>query len=250
VVILDRASRRTVPIEPQFQVARGYDVTDVLLRDGEALLYGPANALERVTSVRAKIRSGALRLNSAKTVEFPLQALDDDGDVVEDVRLEPETVAVSAVLRESVVSARLPIEVKVVGDWPDNVEVTDVLVTPRRLTVRGPQRAVEGLKALPVTLSAPTGSTLPASSTRLRRRLRVPLPRRVRAVGDNEVLVTVLLSRNAATPDAKAVAKESPDIVTPTPSRTAPPLATPQAEVTDDGELPPARRDNTSSEVP
>jgi YbbR domain-containing protein len=196
VVQLDRAAQRDASIEADLAPARGYRIEDVRLDTPSALLLGPSAALGRVARVRARLRSGPLRLNSARRVEVALEAVNADGEPVPDVRLEPPSVGVTGTLRQETVSRRVRVEVRVRADVGAGSVPSDLQVLPSRLRVSGPLLQVEKIESLPIVVDV---SGL-APGARLARRVRVPLPPGVRA---RDSLVFVQGRLRPAVPEAR-----------------------------------------------
>jgi YbbR domain-containing protein len=238
VVMLDRASEKSVAIAPELTVARGYEVQNVQLRRDQATVYGPSNVLENVAGVRVKVRSGALQLNAAKTANFPLEAVDEDGDTMPDVRVLPETIPVTATLREAIVTARVSVEVSL----PASLSDADVQVTPRRLMVRGSERILSRIKSLPVEPRIPAQNTVGT----FERRVRVPLPAGVRAVDGNTVRIRVSVAESATPTAQSTLTPTSTPVAERTPVELPLPDATPAATSSGSETLmpPPARREN------
>ena len=103
IVQLDRAETRSFPIQAQDFPSRGYRIENIQLENDSAVVSGLSNALEKVARVRARVRSGALKLNQRQRIAGPLEAIDAQGQIVPNVRVEAQSVGVSAVLREQII---------------------------------------------------------------------------------------------------------------------------------------------------
>ncbi|MDF2440565.1 MAG: hypothetical protein JWN98_1549, partial [Abditibacteriota bacterium] len=147
VAVLDRAASARLPVQPDLSVPRGYEVREVVPAVHDAVVFGPANVLERVASVQAPLRSGSLSLNTSKTVLVPLVAVDAQGEAIEELRIEPAKINISATLREQIVSRRVRVTPKLRGAAGSGVDISSVRVTPRFLLVRGPHRVIDRLQS-------------------------------------------------------------------------------------------------------
>ena len=148
------------------------------------------------------MRSGALKLNQHQRIDAPLEAIDAQGQIVPNVRVEGESVGVSAVLRERIIERRLPVRARASGAG----ELPALEIRPENLLVRGPQLQIEKTKTLFCEI-APAELENQSSVRR-----RVVLPARVVAVESAFVTLQVLAAPVAPT--------ETPSIA---------PLATPDA---------------------
>ena len=194
IVQLDRAESRSFPIQAQDVAARGYLIENMQLESKSAVVSGLSNALEKVVRVRARVRSGALQLNARKHIDAPLEAIDAQSQPVANVRVESETVGVSALLRERMVERRLPVRARSTGEN----ELPELTVQPQNILVRGPQLQIEKIATLFCEIA-------PAELKNKRSvRHRVTLPAQVVAVENAFVTLQVLAAPIAptATPEA------------------------------------------------
>ena len=189
IVQLDHAETRSFPIQAQDVTARGYLIENMQLESDSAIVSGLSNALEKVARVRARVRSGALSLNTRQRIAAPLEAIDAQGQVVPNAHVESPDVGVSAVLRERMVERRLPVRVRATGAG----DMPSLELRPENILVRGPQLQIEKTKSLFCEI-APAELE---NKTTLRRR--VSLPARVVAVESAWVTLQVLAAPVAPT---------------------------------------------------
>jgi YbbR domain-containing protein len=175
VVQLDQASQQERSIEAQIAPARGYLIDGVRLGAGSATIFGPSKALGRVRNVRAVIRSGPLALGVAKRIAAPLEAVDEEGDKVPEVVVEPPTVGAFATLRQEIIEKEVPLQARLVNAPPGDVLGAPEVI-PERLKLRGPLLELEKIGALRVPLDADLAQRQGAF---LQRRVAITLPPRV-----------------------------------------------------------------------
>ncbi len=190
IVQLDRAETRSFPIQAQDFSSRGYRIENMQLENQSAVVSGLSNALEKVVRVRARVRSGALKLNVRQRTAAPLEAIDAQGETVPNVRVESESVGVSAVLRERIIERRLPVSARLIGALQS--ETPEIQLRPSSLLVRGPELQIEKIQTLYCEVSLGELQT----QTTLRRR--VALPARVIAVNSAFVTLQVTCSVRCA----------------------------------------------------
>ncbi len=182
IVQLDHAETRSFPVQAQDFPSRGYLIENMQPESSSAIVSGLSNALEQVTRVRARVRSGALQLNVRKRIDAPLEAIDAQGEPVANVRVESETIGVSALLRERMIERRLPVRARSTGEN----ELPALTVQPQNILVRGPQLQIERTQTLFCEI-APAELENQGSVRR-----RVTLPARVVAVESAFVALQVL----------------------------------------------------------
>ncbi len=185
VVQLDRAAQQELAIEAEPVAARGYRIENVRLDRSVGTLFGPSKSLARVQSLRARVRSGPLKLNAAHRIEAPLEATDARGERVPEVVVEPSGVGAVAVLREEVLQKDVPLEARLVN-YAGQDALGSPQVLPDHLRLRGPRLLVEKIGSLRIQVDA---SRAQEQSGFLQRRVQIELPPRVRALEGAQVLV-------------------------------------------------------------
>ena len=97
-------------IQPQFlgESAQNYIIENVSMVPRQARVYGPVDSIARVASVRAGIETPDKLAGELSIKAAPLEAVDKKGRILDDVRISPEGVAVSALLREKAAPKKVP----------------------------------------------------------------------------------------------------------------------------------------------
>jgi YbbR domain-containing protein len=180
-VVLDIGSHRMMQVEPQFILPPQWQATSVVPSIPAVKVSGASQVLERIDVVTAQIEK-SVSAPGALEMEVPLQALDEKGRAVEDVRFEPPTVRVRAQIRERQDEKTVPVKVRVEGEAARGYELQAASVEPGRATIRGPRRALAAIESLPVRVDAGGARELISQRVRLRAPagVEVVAPRRVR----------------------------------------------------------------------
>jgi len=118
----------------------------------------------------------------------PIRAMDNQGlEVSEGIQVQPATVKIEATLEQSVWSK--PVYVTpILGEIPATVRLQRMSVTPRRLTLRGPESIVG-----PVQFLETEPITIPSAPGLVDRDVRVILPPGVRTEERPRVRVVIAL---------------------------------------------------------
>jgi YbbR domain-containing protein len=191
---LERAATASLDIEvvavgePQL----GFRTTSVSVSPEKAIILGPLSQVDQVTSIIATVNVLERRENFE--VEVPLAAVDDSGNIIESVELDPDTTQVIVAIEPRERFRLVSVVPNLEGEEQladGGYRLTDVSVTPEVITVfSSDPTALEGLPGFvltsPFDLSGATGD--------LERRLSLDLPDGVSPVEDQGVLVKVSIS--------------------------------------------------------
>lgn len=207
-------------IEPQFvgEAAQNYIIENVGMVPREARVFGPADSIARVSRLRAKIEtpdqlSGELSVKAAS-----IEAVDRRGRNLEDVRVSPETVAVSAMLREKIIQKRLPLALELQGNADDNFAVESQALSQPSIVVRGTGAKLKNLKEIKARI------VLNREKAPFERSAEILLPEGVTRVGKNDITGTIQIVPQEATPLSTSVPTPQPTatLALPSPAETAP----------------------------
>lgn len=181
---------------------------------------GLSSQLDRIARVRArvatnKIGPGVLRSGKILLSKIPLMAVDARGGVVENVRLEPESVDLEITAREKQEEKAVRVAVTTAGDPVSGYVIGEIDIVPKTLKIRGPRRVLEKLDALPVKVD------IKNYKGDFNRRIAVDLPDGVEAIDGRRVRVRVVIEPNAAVPQTGSTPS-------PKPPQPKPPAASPR----------------------
>lgn len=190
-VTLDQATSARFPVQPQFALAAtsGYRVENVALAPASVEVSGPSSALGRVAEIRARVKRASLASGVARSVRVPVVALDADGQVVEELNIEPAETLVTATLLENQVTRRMKVAAAWKGVPAMGYRVTEIEITPARIAVRGPQRVLDKMASLTAPLE------LDGAKTTVSRVVPVTLPPGVTPLNAKQVLVRIHIIR-------------------------------------------------------
>lgn len=193
-ITLERAATASLDIkveavgEPQL----GYRMTLVAPSPQRTVILGPLSLVDRVVSVIAAVN--VLDRREDFELEVPLAAVDGDGNIIEDIELDPAVALVSVAIEPRERFRLVSVVPNLEGEdllAEAGYRLTDVSVTPEVFTVfSSDPAALQGLPGFvltsPFNLSGATGD--------LERRLSLDLPEGVSPVEDQGVLVKVSIS--------------------------------------------------------
>jgi YbbR domain-containing protein len=184
-VRLDPVVTRTVPIVvEQGTVPVGLDVGKPQLDITEVKVRGGSTLVERVEHVVAAVTIDPNAINVDDEVD--LVAVDERGQIVQPVDIDPEQVRVRIAVGSEAVTRSLPVAPMLSGSVAEGYRVAAVTVEPASVTVSGPATVVAGLVAVDTEpLDIGGRSSLLTATSRLR------IPTDVTILGATEVAVRV-----------------------------------------------------------
>jgi YbbR domain-containing protein len=163
---IEQEITRTVPITVSVQgtVPFSYEAGETRVTVGEqvqtlASVRGPANRIEEVTAVRTSVDID--RLTSTYNSPRPLEAITEDGRVVDGVTIDPAQVNVQVPIFSSVGSKRVPIVPQLVGEPASGYIVTSIAVDPQLVTLTGssgPLDEVQNISTSPINITNSSSS--------------------------------------------------------------------------------------------
>jgi YbbR domain-containing protein len=184
-VELDRIDRRTVPVRVERgEVPANLELGTETVEPDEVEVVGPASVISRVVAARANviIQSSGIDVNQ----DVELVPVDNVGDAVAQVNLEPPTARVRILVFSAPESRTLPVSPQTTGSPAAGYELASLTVQPSFVTVQGDIDELEALakidtEPIPVTgVSASQTVTAPLA-----------LPAGVEALDVQEVEVTI-----------------------------------------------------------
>ncbi|MEX0786423.1 MAG: CdaR family protein [Dehalococcoidia bacterium] len=145
-VTLEDVTARTVPVQTRMvgTPPPGYEVDQVTLEPGEAVVTGPASLVELVAAVEADVNLTGVRTDFEQTLL--LQARDELGANIEGVVVEPESVLVQVELAQVQFSAIFVVLPDVTGTPALGFRVAGIEVDPPLVVVSGPSEVFQTLE--------------------------------------------------------------------------------------------------------
>ncbi|HET7678156.1 MAG TPA: CdaR family protein [Candidatus Limnocylindrales bacterium] len=162
-VRLDPIVSRTVPVRvEEGAIPAGLTVAEPVLSVDEVRVRGASSIVERVSAVVATVTIDPSAINVDR--EADLVAVDERGEPVGSVDMEPDRVRVRIQVSSQALTRTVPVSVALQGAVAEGYELRGVVVTPAVVTVSGSQEALAGLTTiqagpLPVTGRAATFET-------------------------------------------------------------------------------------------
>lgn len=154
-VDLDRIARKNVQVEvDRGEVPPNLEVGATTVDPGQVEVIGPASVISRVVAARARVLIQPSGIDVDQDVE--LVAVDDVGNAVAQVRLEPATARVTIPVFSDRLSKTLPISPQISGTPAAGFELATASVSPRFVTVEGDVDELEALLSIdtaPISVS-------------------------------------------------------------------------------------------------
>jgi YbbR domain-containing protein len=202
-VRLDPVVSRVVPLRvDRGNIPAGFTASDPVVDRTTVTVRGAQSLVARVAAAVARVSIDASGINVDSDVD--LVAVDDRGDVVSPVNLEPSRVHVKIQVGEELLSRTVPVVPSMTGDLALGYSVRDVTINPLTVTVTGEASLISGLEsittapvdiggrsddlAVTVSLAPPAGVNV-IGSTDVRVRVRVTAESGSRSFGAGVVLV-------------------------------------------------------------
>lgn len=192
-VDLDRLDERMVEVVVDHDAPPpGLELGDQSVSPPRVLVSGPASVLERVATVRASVTIPPSGIDVDR--DFDLVAVDDLGEAVAQVDIEPRVARVTIPVFSNRETRTLPVNPVVTGDPAAGFEIADVTVDPLVILVEGDADQLAELVRIDTTHIPMTG----VSSDRTVR-VGLDLPTGILPVGQDQVSVTITLRPVTAT---------------------------------------------------
>jgi len=190
-VTLEPLASLSMPVELDIrgEPAIGYQAGDPKLNPADITVSGPQSLVERVKRVRASVNLTEIRESIEQTVS--VQPLDENGQIVTGVGLNPSEVAVTLPVIQQGGYRDLAVKVVVNGQVASGYRLANITVFPPVVTVfSGDPELVNSLPGVLETQPL----DLEDANDELTTRLGINLPEGVSLVGDQTVLVRVNVS--------------------------------------------------------
>jgi YbbR domain-containing protein len=201
---LEALATRTLPVELTVsgEPALGYLAGEAGIEPAQIVLSGPLSMVEQVSSLHASVSLEGLR--ESIEASFPVTALDESGQPVNEVGLNPAEVQVTLPVLLQGGYRDLAVKVVVRGQVASGYRLANISVSPPVVTVFSNDAAL--VNALPGVLETQP-LELDNANDDLSTRLALALPEGVSLVGEQTVLVQVGISpiQSSLTLENKAI---------------------------------------------
>ncbi len=161
-VALDQAAERLVPIEADIRSnpPTGFEIAGFTFEEEEARITGPATQVDQV--VNAAVRLILEGERNTFTRNYRLFPLNEDGQVVQDVELEPETMDVTVDIEPREDFRELFVTPNIIGEPASGYVIYSITYEPQTVLVSGRPSDLEQItgtiQTLPIDLTGQTRS--------------------------------------------------------------------------------------------
>ena len=175
------AKEKTVTIKTIGELEPGYIVGELETKSQTVLLKGPRSWVNEIAEVVATVNL-ANRKEEGK-VFAPIKLLDDQGDDVMGVGMEPSSIDIRVPILRTV---KLPIELQIENQLPENYEITEVTINPSNIEIKGSKDIlnITTLQTKPVDINSLIEDT--------EMEVELNLPKGVELVNPNEKIIVSL----------------------------------------------------------
>jgi YbbR domain-containing protein len=189
----DLVTRHNVPVMIDYGTPpEGFEVGDVTVTPPTVSVSGPASVVDQVVGVRGTVQIQPSGISVDQDVL--LAPVDNVGDAVSPVNVEPRTARVQIPVFQNRRSRTVPVRPVITGTPAAGYEVASVTVLPATVTVEG---SAEQLSELAQADTLPVSVT--GASNDIKASVGLALPSGIVPLGDAEVTVTVTLRPVTAT---------------------------------------------------
>jgi len=165
-------------------VAIRLDASDAAVEPSTATIRGPSSVVSRVAAALARVTIDASGINV--DADTDLIAVDDRGERVAPVNIEPAAAHVTIAVGKQLASRTVPVAVSVKGDLAPGYAIKEILVTPTAATVSGEASVIGSMSSVstaPVDVSGATAD--------LKSEVALAPPRGVTVLGGAKALVRI-----------------------------------------------------------
>ncbi len=184
-VRLDPVTTRTVPVRvDRGAIPAGLTASDAVVEPTTATIRGPSSVVSRVAAALARVMIDASGINV--DADTDLIAVDDRGERVAPVNIEPATAHVTIVVGKQLASRTVPVAVSVKGDVAPGYAIREILVTPTAVTVSGEASVIGNMSSISTAAVDVTGE-----STDVKAEVALAPPRGVSVLGSAKAQVQI-----------------------------------------------------------
>jgi len=191
---VDFITTKIVPvvIETDGWVADSYSVKDVEVFPNQVTVHGASAALELVSDVKARVSIDGRSQRFTAPVTYKAETA--EGTVNHSVWITPESGEISVEIDKGASFRNLGLKAAFAGELPGGFWIQEVIFEPQVMMVSGTQRKLDQLSYLfttPINLNGKTKS--------FKTQVAANLPNGVKVVGENLVLVNVIVQSSEGT---------------------------------------------------
>ena len=182
---LDPVTTRVVPVQvDRGAIPAGLTASDAAVEPSTATIRGPSSVVSRVAAALARVTIDASGINV--DADTDLIAVDDRGERVAPVNIEPAAAHVTIAVGKQLASRTVPVAVSVKGDLAPGYAIKEILVTPTAATVSGEASVIGSMSSV---LTAPVDVS--GATEDLKSEVALAPPRGVTVLGGAKALVRI-----------------------------------------------------------
>lgn len=121
-----------VTIKTIGELESGYILGELETKSQTVLLKGPRSWVNEISEVEATVNLENRKENGKLTA--PIKLLDDQGNDVRGVSMEPSSIDINVGILRTI---KVPIELQIENQLPENYEITEVSINPSNIEVKG-----------------------------------------------------------------------------------------------------------------
>ncbi len=180
--------------------AAGSTVAEVSQSSRRVSVVGPKSIVETVDRVIGYI--DVTKHDESFNLQVMLAAINEDGQVITDVRVHPSTIEADVVMARGLYKKVLPIWAKYELDLPSDYEIVNTSVTPAQMEVTGDEKLLKSIREIYTTKISFANTSLTEGT--LRREVSLDLPKGITAANPNVTVEIELRKKDASTPKENA----------------------------------------------
>ena len=140
---IERIISQDIPIhiETKGDLENSYILSNSVATPENVQVSGPRSAVEHVDHIRALVDISGLE--SEKSTNIPIQAVDADGKEVKGVRTSSTSVNIALSILKT---KEVPVEIATEGKTDSSVSIRKMQITPNTVMIKGPKEIIDGIK--------------------------------------------------------------------------------------------------------
>lgn len=146
-VFIDELVKVSKPVVMQISYTnKGYEAGGVSIAPAAVDVIGAKSIVDKVSYVRVILSEERLK-EEATTMEYSAEAVDNEGNIVENVRLSSAYINVTASLYSTKI---VPLEVPIEGELAENIDLINQDI-PKSVKIKGPTETLKNIQAIRAT---------------------------------------------------------------------------------------------------
>lgn len=144
----DKIARKeeTIKVKTEGELESGYVMGDIEVKPSSVFLKGPESLINSISEVVAiaDIEGRTTDIN----LTLPIKVLDNDGNEIEDIYINPNTVEVHIPVYKI---KTVPIELQIEGTVPDGHKISNMKIYPSEVKIQGRKEIINKINSIKTT---------------------------------------------------------------------------------------------------